>query len=63
MILCDRLDPAIFMHLLSVVAGHKDVSFLLAVLSIIEAFISQNNQALLNVIRMCDISDFFVSLG
>jgi hypothetical protein len=63
MILCDRSDPANFMCLLSVVAGHKEILFRLAALSIIEAFISQNNPALLNAIWLCDIYDFFVRLG
>jgi hypothetical protein len=43
--------------------GHKEISFRLAALSIIEPFISQNNQALLKAIRLCGIYDFFVSLG
>jgi hypothetical protein len=59
----DCSDATIFMCLLSVVAGHKAISFRLAALSIIEAFISQNNPALLKAICLCSIYDFFVSLG
>jgi hypothetical protein len=63
MTLYDRSDATIILCLLSVVAGHKAISFRLAALSIIEPFISQNNPTLLKAIRLCDIYDFFVSLG